>query len=71
MRTKVQLYAVIRIDRPIESLEDAENNISVTKILAHQKDAAREVERLNKLNSPKGVRYFWQATRYYPTEVRS
>jgi len=66
MRTKIQLFAVIRIDGPIGSLEEAETRISVTKVLTDQEEAINEVARLNKINGSKGVRYFWQTTRYYP-----
>jgi len=69
MRTKTKLFVVIRIDGLIDSLEDAQNVVSVTKVLAHEEEAIREVERLNKLNGSKGIRYFWHATRYYPQNV--
>jgi SAM-dependent methyltransferase len=62
MNTKVQVYAVVRIDDS-QAIEDA---ITVKEILPTIEQAMREVERLNKLNSDKGARYFWQATRYFP-----
>jgi len=55
MRTKIQLYAVIRLDGPVQTLEDT-HRITVTKLLDVFEDAVREVERLNKLNEAKGSR---------------
>lgn len=62
MYTKIQVYAVIRVDAS-QSIEDA---ITIKEILPTIEQAVQEVERLNKLNSVKGTRYFWQATRYFP-----
>ena len=59
---KVQVYAVVRVDDS-QSTEDA---ITVKEILPTMEEAAQEAERLNALNSDKGARYFWQATRYFP-----
>ena len=64
MEKKLPVFAVIRIDTEVcWTLEDA---VYVTAILPSQDEAKREVDRLNKLNAAKGVRYSWQATRYYP-----
>jgi hypothetical protein len=63
-KTKEQVFAVLRVDREIETPEDS---ISVVKIVVELEEAIKEVERLNSLNAGKGARYFWQATRYYPT----
>jgi hypothetical protein len=37
--------------------------VTVKEVLLSQERAEVEVERLNKLNSEKGCRYFWQYTR--------
>jgi len=60
---KIQVFAVIRIDRD-RLTEDA---VTVTEILPTREQAAEEVERLNTLNEPRGARYFWQTTRYFPS----
>lgn len=62
MDTKVQVYAVIRIDE-YSSIRDS---ITVKEILPTMEQAEREVERLNRLNRDKSSYYFWQATRYFP-----
>jgi hypothetical protein len=62
-REKIQVFAVIRIDRD-RMTEDA---ITIKEILPTREQAAEEVERLNALNEPRGARYFWQATRYFPS----
>lgn len=62
MTTKVQVYAVVRIDDR-QPIDDA---ITVREILPTMDQAIQETERLNKLNNNKGARYFWQATRYFP-----
>lgn len=59
---RIQVYAVVRIDDG----RLAEDNITVKEILPTMQEAFEEVERLNGLNSAKGARYFWQATRYFP-----
>ena len=63
MEKKLQVFAILRVDIGIHSLEDA---VTVKEILPGRVEAEREVERLNKLNASKGARYFWQPTRYYP-----
>jgi hypothetical protein len=65
---KLQVFAVIRVDADLASPQDA---ITVTEILREEEEARAEVERLNRLNSAKGSRYFWQATRYFPNGRRS
>ena len=67
LRKKVQLYVVVRVDGTINSQEEANDRIAVTKVLPDFEEATREVERLNKLNGSKGAYYFCRATRYYPT----
>ena len=68
MDKKFQVFAVIRVDSEIASLEDA---ITVKEILSNANEAEIEVERLNKLNATKGARYFFQATRYFPNGRKS
>jgi hypothetical protein len=63
MEKKVQVFAILRMDRGISSFEDA---ITVKEVLPEMDQAKREVERLNKLNASKGATYFWQATRFFP-----
>ena len=64
------LYAIIRHD----TFCQAPINIQVTvkKVVSDPVYAAREVERLNELNSEKGCYYFYQITRFeeVPVEVR-
>ena len=57
------VYAVIRIDHDMENCQDA---IAIKEILPDEREAFKEVERLNKLNSDKGCEYFVRLTRYYP-----
>jgi len=69
MEKKLPVFAILRIDLEVRwTLEDA---VYVTAILPSQDEAKREVERLNKLNATKGVRYSWQATRFYPEGRKS
>jgi hypothetical protein len=63
MQRKMQVFAVLREDTDIEAIED---RVTVKEILRRQEDAEAEVARLNRLNSGKGARYYWQATRYFP-----
>jgi hypothetical protein len=63
MVKKIQVFAVLRIDDYISSLEDA---VTVKEVLPTKDEAQREVERLNKLNASKRSRYFCQVTRYFP-----
>ena len=58
------LYAIVRIDLPVDG-ENPENNISVVKAFASKLAAAREVTRLNNLNSGKGCRYALHVTRLW------
>jgi hypothetical protein len=57
LRMKGQLYVVIRVDGTINSPEEANDRIAVTKVLSDFEEAAKEVERLNKLNGSKGAYY--------------
>jgi ferredoxin-fold anticodon binding domain-containing protein len=57
------VFAIVRVDT-YDGLEvPLEERISVTKVLWSEQDAAREVERLSRLNAGKGCRYFWVLTR--------
>jgi hypothetical protein len=56
-------YAIIRIDEFLESSTPEERRITVKKIVFDADEADREVERLNRLQEGKGVRYFSQITR--------
>jgi hypothetical protein len=64
------VYAVIRLDHDLRDLSSsggatpqASVIFTVKEVLLSQERAEAEVERLNKLNSEKGCRYFWQYTR--------
>lgn len=63
MTEKIHLYAIVSVDKDIKSFEEA---ITVKEVLPTQEDAEFEVERLNRMNSNKGIFYFWQLTRFYP-----
>ena len=63
-------YAVIRLDHDLRDLASsggampqAAVTVTVKEVLLSQERAVAVVERLNKLNSEKGCRYFWQYTR--------
>lgn len=63
---KIQVYAVVRLDLFLENLENPERleqAVSVKEVVPTVQEAEAEVQRLN---SDKDVRYFWQATRYFP-----
>src|SRR5919204_6515338 len=64
---KVSAFAIVRIDADLENDED---RFTVTRIVWDQAFAETEVARLNELNSDKGARYFWQATRAKPVVSR-
>lgn len=49
----------------VQNLE--EERVTVKEVLATQDEAEREVQRLNALVHDQGVKYVWQATRYFPT----
>jgi hypothetical protein len=57
---KEPAFAIVRIDLDVE---DDESRFTVTGVVWDQDFAESEVARLNDLNSDKGARYFWQATR--------
>lgn len=62
MTTKIQVFAVFRIDDDLD-LPDA---ITIVKVLSTRENAQSETDRLNALNGDKGCSYHWQATRYIP-----
>jgi hypothetical protein len=64
------LYAIIRHDAG--SVAPIDLQVTVKKVVSDPLYAAREVERLNELNSEKGCYYFHQITRFeeVPVEVR-
>ena len=62
MDTKVQVYAVVRVDE-CSSDRDA---ITVKKVLLTMEEVEKEVETLNRVNGDKWYYYFWQPARYFP-----
>jgi hypothetical protein len=69
-RPNTPAFAVIRLDYDLRDLSSsggatpqASMTVTVKEVLLSQERAEVEVERLNKLNSEKGCRYFWQYTR--------
>jgi len=63
MVTKKQVFAILRYDGFQNESTPIENRVTVTAVVNDQSTAHAEVERLNRLNGAKGVRYFWQTTR--------
>ena len=63
MKSHKQVYAVLRYDDFQNSATPIENRISVVRVVHDEATAKAEAQRLNDLNSEKGCRYFWQATR--------
>jgi len=64
MKEKRQVYAIVRLDGELANMPDA---IAVKEVLPSLQEAKIEVDRLNDLNSGKGVIYLFQATRYFPS----
>ena len=64
MRTKRQVFAVLRVDEFLGPDAPIESRVAVNQVVESQEFAEREVERLTRLNGHKGCRYFWQATRW-------
>ncbi len=54
--------AIIRVDE-CQGEVPVEEKVTITKIVASEESAKREVDRLMRLNRDKGCRYFWQTTR--------
>lgn len=79
-KPKIQVFAVIRIDSepspglpasgpgvdPSSLADRSIAEVTVTSVVPSAEAAIEEVDRLNRLNSAKGARYYWMATRYYP-----
>jgi hypothetical protein len=67
------VYAVIRLDSWLDSSTQGGDTprssieVTVKEILSSRAEAEAEVERLNRINSSKGCRYFWQQTRFVLT----
>lgn len=59
---RIPVYAIVRLDDGVP-LVDA---FTVKEVVSNQEQADKEVRRLNHLNSSRGARYFWQATRLLP-----
>lgn len=66
MDERVQVFAVLRFDLYLREHAPEEERVTVKEVLATQEEAEREVERLNALAKGEGVKYVWQATRYFP-----
>ena len=59
-KAKTQVYAIVRLDDSMISLEDG---ISVKEVVWSLEEAEAEVARLNQLNGSKGSKYFFRTTR--------
>jgi len=62
------VYAIVRIDEFLGNDTPIEHRITVKKVMRDADKAAREVERLNRLQKDKGVQYFSQTTRIERTD---
>lgn len=79
-KPKIQVFAIIRIDSepppglpasgpgvdPSSLANRSIAEVTVTSVVPSAEAAIEEVDRLNRLNSAKGARYYWTTTRYYP-----
>jgi hypothetical protein len=63
MSSRGHVFVIVRYDEFQDSSVAIENRVTVTSVVADEKTARSEVERLNALNGPKGCRYFWQSTK--------
>jgi len=61
---QVQVYAVVRLD---SNAHPGPLSVTVKEVLSEEEQAAREVERLNRIKASDRVQYFWQATRFFPS----
>jgi hypothetical protein len=59
-KAKTQVYAIVRLDDSMISLEEG---ISVKEVVWSLEEAEAEVARLNELNGSKGSKYFFRTTR--------
>jgi hypothetical protein len=71
MRKKNQVFAIIRFDEFLDANGAIEDKITVKEIVDTIEIAKDEVVRLNKLNSDKKCKYFWQTTRYLDLNEKS
>ena len=63
------VYVVYRVEPEIfraSEADDISTHITIKEVLSSEEEADAEVQRLNTLNSAKGVRYFFQNARHYP-----
>lgn len=63
------VYVVFRVEPEIFQASEADDIsalITIKEVLPSEEQADAEVQRLNALNSAKGVRYFFQNARHYP-----
>ncbi len=63
---RVQVYAVVRLDRFLGVDASLESRVTVKEVLPTLEDAEREVRRLNDAADDDGILYTIQATRYFP-----
>jgi len=75
-RPNQPVFAVIRLDHRLADLScsggstpHAAVTVTVKEIVTTQRAAEAEVERLNRLNTEKDCRYFWQQTRFVLDQV--
>jgi len=62
-KPKVAVYAVVRLDKYFENVEE---QVAVQAVLPTIEEAEAEVRRLNETRDPSRVVYFMRTTRYYP-----
>lgn len=58
-----EVFAIVRYDEFQDSRTPIDVRVTVTRIVHDEATARAEVKRLNDLNSAKGSRYWFQATR--------
>jgi len=63
MKTKEQVFAIVRFDEVHPESTPIDRRVSVVRIVRTLATAESEVKRLNALNASKGCRYHWYATR--------
>lgn len=68
-----EAYAVVRLDLYHEPLTrdviraEPDTFVTVREVVPTLEEAKQEAARLNELNAKKGIFYFWQGTRFYPS----
>jgi hypothetical protein len=65
-KSRRQVYAVLRADQSPDPTTPLEVQVTVKEVVTSEEIAIAEVKRLTALNSPKGSRYWYQATRLFP-----